>query len=218
MTVKWSYSSLKTYLNCPKQYYEVKVAQNFVQKDTHHTIYGKEVHKALEEYVKTQTPLPKNYEFIKPVLDSLIDIPGDKYPEQEMALNAAREPCDFTSPDYWVRGIVDLLIVDGSDAFIIDYKTGNPRYADPKQLKLMALMTFAHFPNVENIKGGLLFVSKNTFIPENYVREEITKYWASFANELERLKLSFESAIWPPNPSGLCGFCPVSTCNFQKRY
>lgn len=209
---------MKTYLNCPKQYYEVKVAQNFVQKDTHHTIYGKEVHKALEDYVKSRTPLPKNYEFVKPVLDSLIDIPGDKYPEQPMALTADKVPCEFDSPDYWVRGIVDLLIKDGSQAYIVDYKTGNPRYADPKQLKLMALMTFAHFPDVEEIKAGLLFVSKNTFIPESYKRQDATNHWQSFAHELERLKLSFENQLWPANPTGLCGFCPVSSCNFQKRY
>lgn len=216
MTIKWSYSGLKTYLNCAKQYYEVRVAQNYVQKDTHHTIYGKEVHKALEDYVKDGTPLPKNYEYVKPALNSLIEIPGDKYPEQKMALDLSKQPCDFDSTDYWVRGIADLLIVDKADAYIVDYKTGNPRYADPKQLKLMALMTFAHFPEVVNIKGGLLFVAKNTFIPESYTRDEISKYWASFAGDLERLRISYEIQMWPPNPSGLCGWCPVSSCKFHK--
>lgn len=216
MTVKWSYSSLKTYLNCAKQYYEVKVAKNYVQKDTHHTVYGKEVHKALEEYVKNGTPLPKNYDYVKPVLNSLIDIPGTKYAEREMALTIDKEPCDFTAENYWVRGIVDLLITDGDTAYIVDYKTGNSRYADPKQLKLMALMTFAHHPEIEYIKAGLLFVLRNTFIPEEYRREDIQKYWAAFHGDLERLKISFDMNMWPTNPSGLCGFCPVSSCKFHR--
>jgi CRISPR/Cas system-associated exonuclease Cas4 (RecB family) len=214
--VKWSYSGLKSYLNCAKQYYEVKVAQNFPQKDTVHTIYGKEVHKALEDYVKDGTPLPKNYEYIKPVLNSLMDIPGTRYAEQQFALTQDLVPCEFDDPNYWVRGIVDLLIVDGQKAYVIDYKTGNPRYADPKQLKLMALMTFAHHPEVEHVSGGLLFVSRNAFVPEEYRREEIQKYWGSFAGDLERLRLSFENSIWPANPTGLCNFCPVSTCKFHR--
>jgi RecB family exonuclease len=216
MTIKWSYSSLKTYLNCPKQYYEVKVAKSYIQKDSHHTIYGKEVHKALEDYVKDGTPLPKNYEFIKPVLNSLMDIPGTRYAEQEMALTQDLVPCAFDGGDYWVRGIVDLLIVDDETAYIVDYKTGNARYADPKQLKLMALMTFAHHPTVQHIKAGLLFVSRNTFIPEEYKREEIPKYWQAFRGDLDRLKISFDVGMWPTNPSGLCGFCPVSTCKFYR--
>ena len=28
--IKWSYSSLKQYKTCPKQYYEIRVAKNFV--------------------------------------------------------------------------------------------------------------------------------------------------------------------------------------------
>ena len=44
----WSYSSLKQYLNCPKQYQEIRVLKNFTTQDTPQTIYGKEVHKALE--------------------------------------------------------------------------------------------------------------------------------------------------------------------------
>ena len=42
----WSYSSLKQYQNCPKQYYEVTVAKNFFQPPSKEMIYGNEVHKA----------------------------------------------------------------------------------------------------------------------------------------------------------------------------
>ena len=55
----WSFSSLKEYINCPKKYYEVRVAKNYVFKDTDATIYGKEVHKALEDYVRDGVELAK---------------------------------------------------------------------------------------------------------------------------------------------------------------
>ena len=58
----WSYSSLKEFTNCPKQYYHLKVKQDYVKKATEQMLYGTEVHKALEDYVRDGTPLPRNYE------------------------------------------------------------------------------------------------------------------------------------------------------------
>jgi ATP-dependent exoDNAse (exonuclease V) beta subunit len=45
-------------------------------------------------------------------------------------------PVRFKDDNRWVRGIVDLLIVDNDYAFIVDYKTGSHKYPDPKQLRL----------------------------------------------------------------------------------
>ena len=119
----WSYSSLKEYINCPKKYQEIRVLKNYTFQDTPQTIYGKEVHKALEDYVRSNTALAKNYERYKEMVDNLISIPGDKYCEHEMALTKDKTPCAFDDENRWVRGIADLLIVDGSHAFIVDYKT-----------------------------------------------------------------------------------------------
>jgi CRISPR/Cas system-associated exonuclease Cas4 (RecB family) len=214
--IKWSYSGLKDYTNCPRQYYEVKVAKNFVKKPTQQMLYGSAVHKALEDYVGESKPLQKNYERYQPMLDALLEIEGQRFPEYRMALNADLQPCSFGGADYWVRGIVDLLIVDDDTAHIVDYKTGSAKYPDVKQLKLMSLMTYAHFPEVQYIKAGLLFVAHNTFIDETYHRDDSEHLWKDFLPDLERLKLSHESDKWPENPTPLCGWCPVTTCQFQK--
>jgi ATP-dependent exoDNAse (exonuclease V) beta subunit len=212
----WSYSSLKEYQNCPKKYYEIRVAKNYVFQDTPQTIYGKEVHKALEDYVRSNTELAKNYERYKEMVDNLIAIPGDKYCEYEMALTKEKTPCGFEDDNRWVRGICDLLIVDGDIAFVVDYKTGSNKYPDPKQLRLMALMTFAHFPQVNKVKAGLLFLAHNQFIPEEYKREDIDKSWGHFLGSLTRLDHSYNSNTWQPNPTPLCGYCPVKSCDFNK--
>jgi len=215
--VQWSYSSLKEFLNCPKQYYHTKVAKDCTKKVTEQMLYGTEVHKALEDYVREGKPLAKNYQFIKPVLDELLAIPGTRYPEHQMALTPDKQPCDFYSDSRWVRGIVDLLIVDGDTAYIIDYKTGNNKYPDPKQLKLMALMTYAHFPEVVKVKAGLLFVLKNTFVPEEYQRNDSENLWRGFRVDIDRLEIAYQNSMWPPQPSGLCGWCPVNSCKFYKE-
>lgn len=211
----WSFSSLKDYVNCPKQYQEVKVLKRFVKQVTAEMSYGTAVHKACEDYVGEDVPLAKNYERFKPVLDVLKDIPGKRLPEQKMALDKDRNPCSYGKG--WVRGIVDLLIIDGDTAFIVDYKTGSSKYPDPKQLKLMALMTFAHHPEVNTIKAGLLFVVHDSFLTEEYKREDINKLWGAFEGDLMRLAASFENNVWNPNPTPLCGWCPVKTCDFYKE-
>jgi hypothetical protein len=215
--IKWSFSSLKDFINCPKQYHEVKVKRNFVKKVTEQMMYGTEVHKALEDYVRDGTPLAKNYQRFKSMLDVLKAMPGTHYPEYKMALTAEKAPCDFEAEDYWVRGIVDLLVTHKDQAYIVDYKTGSNRYPDPKQLKLMALMTFAHFPEVQHIKGGLLFVAHNSFVAEEYGRDDTLKLWAAFEPQLKRLEYAFVSDKWPTNPTPLCGWCPVKTCEFYKE-
>ena len=212
----WSYSALKEYENCPKKYYEIRVAQNYTVIPSEQMIYGTEVHKALEDYVKDGKELAVNYLRFKPAADALIDIPGEKYPEYEMALFRDKTPCDFADSNRWVRGIVDLLIVDGDYAFIVDYKTGSSKYPDPKQLRLMSLMTFAHFPNVNKIKAGLLFVMHGSFVTEEYTREDLDKSWAKFNGPLGRLDNSYDNNIWPPNPTPLCKYCPVKSCDFNR--
>jgi hypothetical protein len=179
-------------------------------------MYGKEVHAALEDYVKDGKELAKNYQRFKPMVDTLVNIKGDKYPEYEMALTHAKTPCDFHSEDRWVRGIADLVIVDGDTAFVIDYKTGSNRYPDPKQLRLMSLMLFTHFPDVQRIKGGLLFVMKNSFITEEYIRKDMDKSWGMFEQSLKRLEMSYDNDVWQANPTPLCGWCSVTTCDFNK--
>lgn len=216
-TVKWSFSSLKDYINCPRQYQEIKVLKRFHKAPTQQTLYGQEVHRALEDYVKDGTPLAKNYQKYKPQLDPLRDMPGDKYPEHRMALTIDKEPCKFGSPDYWVRGIADLVVVDGDTGFIVDYKTGKSTYPDLKQLQLMALMAFAHFPQLERIKGGLLFVAYEDFFTSEYTRDKIDEYWESFNEPLTRLQFSLDNDIWQENPTGLCGWCPVSICQHYKE-
>ena len=215
--IKWSFSGLKDFINCPKQYYEVKVAQNFVKKVTEKMLYGTEVHKALEDYAREGKELPIFYTRYKPLIDTLLTIPGERYLEYKMALTEDKKPCDFDAPDYWVRGIVDFMVLDGETAYIVDYKTGSNRYPDMKQLKLMSLMTFAHFPQVKHVKAGLLFVAHDNFMPEEYTIEQSEQMWGVFAPDIARLKHSFESDSWPPNPTPLCRWCPVVSCEFHKE-
>jgi RecB family exonuclease len=214
--IKWSFSGLKDFTTCPRQYNEVKIHKRFTKKVTEQMNYGTVVHKALEDYVRDGIPLAKNYERYRAMVDPLLEIEGTRHPELKMALREDKTPCDFDAPDYWVRGIVDFLVIDGDTAYIVDYKTGSARYPDLKQLKLMALMTFAHHPSVRKIKAGLLFVAHNMFIDESYNKADIDYLWEFFTPSLTRLRIAMDTDTWTANPSPLCGWCPVTTCQYNK--
>lgn len=219
MSGQWSFSGLKQFSNCPHQFHQVKIVKAFTVPDTDQTLYGKAVHTALEEYVRDGKPLAKNYLIFKPSVDALLAIEGEKFCEVKMGLKSDRVSyCDFDDPEYWVHGIADLVILNDSCAYVVDYKTGNPRYADSKQLKLMALMVFAKYPQVEQIRTGLLFLGKQVFMPEIYYREEIPNLWEAFEHPLRLLDAYTKRGVWPKNPSGLCRkHCPVNTCEHNGQ-
>lgn len=215
--LKWSYSALKDFENCPRQYLEIKVLKRFEKRPSKQMLYGTEVHSALEHYVKDGTPLPKNYQKYQTLLDPFVEMEGEKYPEYRMALTYEKVPCSWGAESFWVRGIADLLVVRGNTGFIVDYKTGSNRFPDPRQLQLMALMAFEHFPDLEDVNAGLLYVAHNHFITSEYHRRDKDDLWKPFNNTLTRLSLSHKGDNWLPNPTPLCKFCPVNTCEFHRE-
>lgn len=222
--VAWSYSSIKTFDQCPKKYYHLKVAKDVKDEAGPEANYGTEAHKAAEDYVKDDTPFPSKFKYMEPMVETLKAIPGDKYCELKLGVRRNGndyEPCDFFAKDVWWRGIVDLAVVnpEAKLAHIIDYKTGkNSKYADTKQLDLMAGAIFVHFPQILRVKSGLVYVVSNEFIPKSYVVAEKTSYLKVFSKELDRLEAAYSSGVWNANSTPLCGWCPVTSCeHYRKR-
>ena len=217
----WSYSSVKTFDQCPKKYYHLKVAKDIKDSGSEATIYGEQVHKAAEDYVKSGIPVPKKYDTIAPVVETLNGFAGDKYAEVKLGIKLTEdghESCDFFDRDVWWRGIADFVSVDGNKAMSVDYKTSkNTRYADMKQLDLIAAGLFLKFPEVQEIKSALAFVVCNEFIHKKHKRAGFNTYVNVFAPQLERLEAAQETDVWNANPSGLCSYCPVVSCEHHRK-
>lgn len=218
--VKWSHSALKDFEGCARRYHEVKVLKKYPFTDTKHTIYGKEVHKAAEDFVREGKPIPDEYEFMKPILESLMRKPGRKFPEYEMGLRDNLTPCGFKDEDVWVRGIADLLIVDDDNlkAWVIDYKTGNDKYPDRDQLVLMSLMVFEHFPHIRQVNSALLFVVKGSIVKHKMTRDDIDAKWWDYRMRVARLQECFTNNVWNPTQTPLCGWCPVRSCEHNPNH
>lgn len=221
----FSYSSLSQFINCPKQYEAHKVLKYIPFTDTEATLYGKDLHLAAEHYIGSGTPLPEKYNYIKSYLDALNAIKGDKFCELELGIsfqNGEYAYCEFEDKNRYWRGIADLVIINepAEKAYIVDYKTGkSAKYADTKQLGLLAAAIFLKYPNIKLIKGMLLFVVSRETVKEDFIYEERFKIFDKLKEPLLRREISYETGVFNATPNGLCkNFCMATRCIHNGRY
>jgi len=218
--VTWSHSSLKDFEGCARRYHQVKIMKMYPFVETEATRYGNELHKAAELYVGEGTPLPKQFEFIQETLDALINKPGRKLAEYKMTLKEDLTPTEWFSKDAWVRGVADLLIIDDDNltAWVVDYKTGNNKYPDRDQLRLMSIMVFKHFPHIRKVNSALLFVVKNDMVKHSMSVDEMDAEWWKYRERVSRIASCIDNDVWNPTRTPLCGWCPCTGCEFHKKH
>jgi CRISPR/Cas system-associated exonuclease Cas4 (RecB family) len=215
MSIVWSFSSLKTFQQCPKKYYHTKIAKDIKEPDTKATLYGKQMHTIAEEFIRDGTPIPPAFDYLVPTLEMLAAIPGEKLCEVKLGLTRDMKPCDFDAPDVWWHGIADLVIINEEKglAHSVDYKTSkSARYADKKQLDLVAAAIFAKFPKIKKIKSALLFVVSKEFVKADHIQEQQLQYMAQVTPDVERIEAAIRTNVWNPITGPLCKFCAVKQC------
>jgi RecB family exonuclease len=205
-----SFSKLNTFEQCPRKFYHVYIDKTLQQEESEQMLFGLRVHKALENYGRTgdEVHLTNESRRHKRVLDKITERKGDKYFEHEMAIRVDKSPCSWDDESLWFRGIADVLIVNRDVAYCLDYKTGKIKN-DPTQLTLLALLTFAHFPEVEEVISGFLWLAYDDLSHTNYQRRHAEALWAALTHRIEQAQKAVGTGVYPCNPSKLCGWCPA---------
>ena len=216
----WSYSSIKTFEQCPKKYFHLKVAKDVKDEPGEAAEYGTAVHLAAEEFIRDGKPIPEKFAFMRPIVEPLAAKQGEKHTELRLGVaktDTGFAPTTFFAKNVWYRGIVDLLIVDGTKGWMVDYKTGkNAKYADMKQLDLMAGALFIKHPELETIKSALAYVVSQEFPKKTHVRTEMNMYMSVFSRQLDSLEDAMQAGVFNPKSGPLCGWCPVTTCEHHR--
>jgi hypothetical protein len=217
--LKWSYSSLGLFQQCPRKYYHLRVVKDIKEPETTAILYGKEVHLALEEYIRDGKPVPAQFKEFTEIADMLKAMPGDKLCEYKMGLTKDIQACGFFDENVWFRGVADLLIINGDTARVIDYKTGkSSEFADKKQLELMSLAVFKHFPKVRTVKAGLIFLVANDFVKADFDKKDAPLTWLKWIQETDRLEEAHEVNVWNPKPNFTCRkYCLVKDCEHNGK-
>ena len=220
----WSYSALQLFETCPRKFQALRVTKEVKEPEGEALRWGNYLHKQFEEYINSRGKyvLPQELNRYRALLDAVLAHEGEKFCEYSVALTQSLTPTTFFGKDVWTRGKLDVLILNGKTAYVLDWKTGKPK-PDASQVKLFALYVFALFPDVEEVKAGFVWVADgvtNAVEIYTYLKSDTQGMWNEF---LPRIKL-FEDAHatnnWPVRPSGLCkAHCPVVSCphNGNKR-
>lgn len=218
MTPKpWSHSALGTFKNCPRQFYELRVAKSVEDTQGEAAIWGTQVHEHFEHRLADGVELPADLAVHEKFLAWLESMPGDAYVEDRIALDTKLQPCAFFGAhDVWYRGVIDYMKVHGNIARIVDHKTGKKK-DDFGQLKLFALHTFIRFPQVETVRADYYWTQTMTTSGQTYTRDQQEALWAEFLPDLRQYAEAFRTDVWQPRQSGLCnGWCPVTACEFWR--
>lgn len=214
-----SYSSMKQFENCPKRYFHQRIEKSVKDEGGEAAIYGEQVHKALEDYVRDKTPLPAPLKKHQVVCDTVLASSNgaEITPEIEMTLNENLQPTGWWDKDAWIRSKLDVLAMKGNKAVVLDWKTGKRR-PDPFQLELFSLQVFAHYEEVEKVYSSFVWLPDQKTDMVIHYRDEAARLWEETMVKIKRIEDAQATGNWPARPSGLCNWCPCkSFCEFAAR-
>lgn len=211
-----SYTSITSFETCPKRHYHLRVLKDVVEPPSDALTWGNTVHKALELRLRDKAELPQGMANYEPYAQKLEAKPGQLLVEEEIALTRNMERVGWWDRKAWLRGKLDVAIVNGVKAGIFDWKTGG-RKPDNDQLKLFAGLTFAVHPEVEVVTTGFIWLKDGKFDKQVFTRDQNPDIWGEFSTRIERVENAHAKDKWPAKPSGLCrAWCPVgrSRCEY----
>lgn len=212
-----SFSRLSTFENCEAKFEHLYVTKRVTDSDNEFTIYGTRVHEQLEKYGRGEiTELSEETEQWGALVDKILAVPGDKLFEHQLAIRRDKTPCDWFAPDVWLRGVADVLVVNGEKAYCLDWKTGKVK-DNPTQLQLFAAMIFAHFPEVQTVKTSFVWLNHATTTDSTFQRSKVAYIWNALEPRFARVQDAVDLGVFKAKPSGLCKWCPArSICGDAK--
>jgi len=210
MKLSHSYSAIKLYENCPYRYFRQRIVKDVMDEGGEASIYGERIHQHLELKLKGEAELPQEIAHYEPLCASVerLSRGGELHIEKELVLNENLEPTGWWGKDAWLRSKLDILVLVGDEAVVMDWKTGK-RNPDFFQMQIFAAQVFKHFPNVTRVKTSLVWLKTMEMDTEVYDRQGANEIWAEIMKRIRRIHQSVEHDNWPAKPSGLCRFCPA---------
>lgn len=221
MRLVHSYSALKLYEQCQLRYYRQRIIKDAHETDTVHITHGNTVHKAIENKITKGTALPKELHSYAGLVDAVERTAKASnrrvHTEQNIGLDSDLNPVGYWDKAIWLRTKVDILIHGGSQAVLMDWKTGK-RKLDFTQLKISAISVFKTHVDISSIVASFVWLKDQLIDKATYTREELP----SLIDEIKPRLLAIEDAhatnVWTPKPSYLCRYCPCKpTCPYALK-
>lgn len=201
---------------CPKKYYHIKVAKDAKDADSAWSGDGKFIHDSLKKRVCDDVPLPIELRYLEPMAGRFADAPGLKSGELQLALDADFVPCDWFDRRTYVRAIIDLLIVNGTTATIIDWKTGKVK-ENFDQIKLSAAVLSKQLPEIKTFKLAYVWTKHRHVSPMTLEASDMPAVWANYLERVKEIEEALLTTTFPAEPNPLCKWCPVLQCPHNEN-
>lgn len=219
--ISWSHSRRKDWMECPRMFYHKNVAPKgsadrveFIQ--TAAMKAGNLIDDALTQRISKGTPLAPQFAPYERMCASVIAAPGAKYTQLRVTLDQAFKPCGYFDSDAWCRSIYDVAVINGSRAFIGDWKAGQV-WLDTDQLALFAATAFHQFPEIEVVDTAYIWLKHGVTSDKTYTRRELPEIWMGLLPEIERLQVAFRNNHWPAAPKRGAKSCKMCNVNQQGK-
>jgi len=217
MRLSHSYSSIKQFENCPLRYYRQRIKKEVADEGGEASKHGERIHTFLENRLKG-AGLPAEVVQYEPLCRSVETLAkqGALHIEHELVLTENLTPTGWWDSDAWLRSKLDVLVIVGEDAVVMDWKTGK-RNADQFQMQMFAAQVFKHFPDVRQVKTSLVWLKTMEMDTNQYARSGVNALWAEIMKRIQRIYDAYDHGNWPARPSGLCRFCPCRhDCDYAR--
>lgn len=226
----YSHSKQECFFSCPKKFHYKFIQKIKIPSDNVAFEKGDFLHKELEKFLTdVDTPPWIDYEFKlitdKKEQDNLYNlsreiIKSDFYTKIKNLLSS----CDkfevekgFSFDEEWtpleynyrnfIIGYIDLFIIKGKNAIIIDHKSGKykeEKYQDWEQVKLYCAYLFRENIMLEKIKCFYSFIEHDKRNSKEFTREEIDEFVVSYNEKLYKIE---EETKFDKKCSKLCNWC-----------
>jgi PD-(D/E)XK nuclease superfamily len=219
-----SFSLLNQYLNCPHAAFHRYIAKTYPYIQSDAAKEGDAIHLAMENRLRIKQPLPPKYAQWEPFalpFDAEQRRIAEKYQdqdhlrqdlliEQKIGIDKDGKPCGYFDQNVWFRGRIDAAVVQGSKAYICDWKSGKSAYEDSFEIEIGAVLLATKF-DVSTIKGQYAWLAENR-LGKLYNLSDTNKTFAKMRHLMDEIERDRARAWFEKRKSGLCGYCNVERC------
>lgn len=203
----WSFSRWKVFNDCRARY-EFQFLQKLEQPGSIHLERGIKVHGEAEDYLDSGGRVPKSCQSFADELRAIRK--AGAVAEDSLAFTKSWQACAPTDwNNAWLRVKIDADVTDGSEATLIDFKTGKPWKDTKDQSELYAVAKFQVAAEVETIDAEFWYVDSGEVVNYFYDRsgfKKLKQKWQARGQEMLKAKQ------FPATKNAYtCKYCPFRT-------
>lgn len=202
----FSYSQIRTYQTCPRQYFNTYVSENgkrglpneAMEKGTE---LHAEIEKGLLEGDSNVLPVHSKW-FVENYF-----LKNDYAVEHDFEISFAQAP---------LKGKIDLVAHKGDEAYLIDWKKMRlPDDDDDEQLKIYALAVAENY-GARYISAWYVSIEGKGYRRKDYELDELLAYRKEVQSKIDEIITDSEYAL---RPGGHCKDCPfVNECSAKEKF